>query len=367
MNKQELTALLRDYCMTPSLSGYESKMAYRIQEDFKAYTDDVRIDKIGNVIATFPGTDPEAPKVMVYAHTDSLGFIVRRIDDDGFIRVDRLGGIPEKVLPALKVLIGTEDGKSYITGMFGNKSHHLTSADEKFKVATIPELYIDIGAKSAEEVRALGIEVGCPVVYKPDFEELQGDRVIGTAIDDRAGCANLVQVASLLKGREHASTVFLVATVWEEFNIRGAVIACRTTHPDIAIAIDGGGLDGCTPDLKGWNNIKMGDGPGMTKYTFHSRGTLNGTIANTKLVNHTLKAAKKLGLNIQRASGFGGVNDGAWVQLEDKGVAIIEIGSPFRYTHTPVEMTDMGDMVQVGELITEMLCTFDRDFDPSRF
>ena len=246
MNMKEI---LKDYMLTPAPSGYENEMAYKMVDHFKAYTDDVRIDNVGNVIARMPGKDgSNHPKLMVFGHMDQLGFIVRRVEPDGYIQVDRLGGIPEKVLPGLQLLIRSEDGKWH-KGVFGPKAHHATPAEEKYKVDLVTNLFIDIGAKNEDEVRALGIEVGCPVIYKPAFEELMGSRVTGTAVDNRGACASLVGIAELLHEQPADCDVYLVGTVWEEFNLRGAMMAARTVKPDMAIMLDVT-LAGDTHDLR---------------------------------------------------------------------------------------------------------------------
>ena len=180
---------LKDFMLTPAPSGYENEMAYKLVERLRPFAQEVRIDHVGNVIAKIEGTDGAShPRMMIFGHMDQLGFIVRRIEPDGYIQVDRLGGIPEKVLPGLQLLIRSEDGKWH-PGVFGPKAHHATPPEEKYKVDLVTNLFIDIGASNDGEVRKLGIEVGCPVIYKPAFEQLQGTRVTGTAVDNRGACA----------------------------------------------------------------------------------------------------------------------------------------------------------------------------------
>ncbi|MBC8535786.1 M42 family metallopeptidase [Feifania hominis] len=366
MDRTELREIYRTFTLTPAPSGYESRMAQALSAQFGRFTDDVRIDKVGNVIATFPGTDPSAPKVMAFSHMDSLGFIVRRIDDDGFIRVDRLGGIPEKVLPAKPVLICREDGTDWVPGVFGFKAHHITPPEEKYRVNTLPELYIDIGAESAEEVRAAGIEVGCPVVYAPQNTPVLNGRVVTTFRDNRSGCTALVKAASLLKDREHPCTVYLVGTVWEEFNLRGAMMANRTARADIALSVDGGG-SGDTPDTRSQNSVKVGGGPVITKYNFHGRGTLNGAIANRHLFDLAVACAEREGIPVQRRAGIGGLTDSAYMQLENDGVAILDMGSPGRYAHSPAELSQLSDIEQTGELVAAIVTSLDASFDVKRF
>ena len=142
---------------------------------------------------------------ILFAHLDTLGFIVRRIEANGFIQVDRLGGIPEKVLPALRLRIRTKDGQ-YVPAVIGNKAHHATAPEEKYKVDFVTSLYIDVGAESAEEVRAMGIDVGCPAIYEPYFCQV-GAHVSGTALDNRGGLLAMIVAAEALQQKPHARCV----------------------------------------------------------------------------------------------------------------------------------------------------------------
>ena len=230
MNAEEV---LKELCLAPAPSGYEKRAAEVFSSKIRPFVDRIMLDRMGNVMATLDGTDPESPSVMMYAHLDQLGFIVRRIEPDGYIQLDRLGGIPEKVLPALRLWIRTVRG-DFIPGLIGNKAHHAASAEEKYKVDMVTNLYVDVGAATEQEVRELGVDVGCPAIYEPSFQPLAGDKVSGTALDDRGGLTALVLAAERLWEDRPASTVHFVGTVWEEFNIRGAAFAVRRLKPDVA-------------------------------------------------------------------------------------------------------------------------------------
>ncbi len=361
----DLKQTLERFMMTPAVSGYENEMAAAMIEEIKPFADDISVDRIGNVIAKIEGSDKEAPVVMVYAHLDQLGFIVRKIELDGFIQVDRLGGIPEKALPGLEVIIRTKSG-GYVDGVIGMKSHHATGPEEKYKVDLVTSLHIDIGAKSAAEVREAGIEIGCPAQYKPQFNSLLGDMIYGTAADDRGGCAALVHIASILKDNRPKSDVYLVGTVWEEFNLRGAMIAARTVNPDIAICLDVV-LAGDTHDLKVRYEDKIGLGPCINMYSFHGRGTLNGTLPHAGLVKLAEATGEADKIPIQYFAGVGILTDSSYIQLENKGVAAIELGYPARYTHTPVEVCSLGDIEQLSQLVAGMAVRIDRNFNLNRY
>ncbi len=360
-----ITATLKDLMLTPAPSGYEKEMAYKLKEKLAEYCDEVTIDKVGCVIAKIAGRSPELPRTMIFGHMDQLGFIVRRIEPDGYIQVDRLGGIPEKVLPGLELSIRAEDGR-WITGVFGSKAHHAAAPEDKYKVDPVTALFIDIGASSAEEVRSLGIDIGCPVIYKPVFREMCGSRVSGTAVDNRGACAVLVDVARQLREEPPSGDVYLVGTVWEEFNLRGAMMAARTVKPDIAISLDVA-LAGDTHDLSGRYEDSLGGGATVHLYSFHGRGTLNGTLPHGPLFELAKLTAAELGRPLQRFASLGILTDAAYIQLEGDGVACLEMGFPARYTHTPVEMCDVRDLQALADICAGMMRRIDGEFRLSRY
>ena len=361
----DFTKTLKDFMLTPGPSGYESKIAYKLKDRLEPLCDELYLDRVGNVIAKIAGTGENLPRTMVFAHTDQLGFIVRRIEDDGYIQVDRLGGIPEKVLPGLKLSIRAEDG-TWHKGVFGPKAHHATPPEEKYKVDFVTSLFVDIGAKSAEEVHQLNIFPGCPVIYAPQFEQLQGNRVTGTAVDNRGGCTALVGIAENLFTNRPSCDVYLVGTVWEEFNLRGAMMAARSVKPDLAIMMDVT-LAGDTHDLSSRFEDKLGRGPCVQLYSFHGRGTLNGTLPHEPLFKLCKQTAMDENIPLQRFAALGIITDAAYLQLEQEGVAILEMGFPARYTHTPVEVCDTGDIERLSDLVSAMMRRIDDTFQLNRF
>lgn len=346
-------------------SGYEHPMAEALRDRLAPYCTEVRFDRVGNCIGKMPGTQPDAPRLMIFAHLDQLGFIVRKVEPDGYIQVDRLGGIAEKVLPGLNVVIRGEDG-SWHPAVIGNKAHHATPASEKYVVDEVTSLFFDMGAKSAEEVHALGIYTGCPAVYAPHAGALMETRVNGTAVDDRGGCACLVEIARLLKEHPPACDTYLVGTVWEEFNLRGAMMAARTIHPDAALCLDVA-LSGDTKDLQHRYDDMLGGGPTVHLYSFHGRGTLNGTLPHLPLFELCKQTAREEGIPLQRFASLGILTDSSYLQLEGEGVACLEMGYPARYTHTPVEMCDVRDLARLSELAAGMARRLDSGFSLNRY
>jgi putative aminopeptidase FrvX len=360
---ERLRALLSDLMLIPGLSGYEGRVRRAIAGELGTLGIVARSDRLGNLIATIEG-EAGAPSVMLFAHMDQLGLIVRKIEADGLVRVERLGGVPEKALPSQSVLFCVGEGRD-VPGVIANKSHHATTPDEKYRVLPYAELYIDAGFATAAEVLAAGIDVGTPIVYAPKVVALAGDRIAGTSVDDRAACAVIVEVARALLSSRRRPTVHLVFSVQEEFNLRGAVTAAQALSPDIAIQLDII-LATDTPDMTARGDVRLGGGPAMSMYSFHGRGTLNGTIPHPALVKLFDETADKEGLTLQRSAHIGALTDSAYVQLVGEGVAAIDLGFPTRYTHSSLEVCDLSDLVGLTRLLVKGLERIDGKFSLDR-
>jgi putative aminopeptidase len=292
-----------------------------------------------------------------------LGFIVRKIEPDGMIRVERMGGLAERAMAAQAVLITGRQGD--VPGIIGTKAHHATGPDEKYRVLTAPEIRIDTGHGSKAAVAAAGIEIGAPVVYAPRVVALAGDRIAGTAVDDRAGCAVLLALATALKARTGGPTVHLVWSVQEEFNLRGAVVAAQVLQPDIALQIDLM-LATDTPDMADRGEMMLGGGPGISLYSFHGRGTLNGVIPHPALVRLAEDAAGAARMPLQRSAQVGVLTDLSYVQTVGQGVAALDLGFPMRHSHSALECCDLADLASLVRLLDAMLARIGPGFDLSR-
>ena len=358
-----LKALVTDLMLIPGLSGYEGRVRKRLAAELTALGLKTSTDRLGNLIATIDG-DAKAPSVMLFAHMDQLGLVVRKIEANGLIRVERLGGVPEKALPAQAVLFCIGEGRD-VPGVIANKSHHATGQDEKYRVLPYPELYVDAGFAAAAEVLAAGIDIGTPIVYAPQMTDLANGRIAGTAIDDRAACAVIVEVARALLTAKRKPTVYLVFSVLEEFNLRGAVTAAQVLQPDIAIQLDLI-LATDTPDMTARGDVQLGGGPAMSLYSFHGRGTLNGTIPHPALVKLFGDTAKAEGLKLQRSAHIGVLTDSSYVQLVGQGVASIDLGFPMRYSHSALEVCDLGDLMDLKQLLVAGLSRIDAKFSLDR-
>ena len=301
---------------------------------------------------------------MLFAHMDQLGFVVRKIEQNGLIRVERLGGVPERALPSLPVLfcIGEDRDRP---GLIANKRHHATTAEEKIPRPPYAELYIDAGLESADAVRAAGIEIGAPVVYEPKVLHLGPHRIAGTSVDDRAGCAVVLEAARALVNDAEHPTVSLVFSVQEEFNLRGAMAAAYSLSPDIAIQLDLM-LATDTPDMAARGECALGGGAAMGMYSFHGRGTLNGTIPHPALVELFSQTAAAASTPLQRSAHVGALTDSSYVQGLKEGVACIDLGFPTRYTHSALEVCDLRDLEALTKLVVNGLCRINSDFSLDR-
>lgn len=345
--RADLTALM----LLPGLSGHEEPVAGWLRSALTAEGIATRTDRLGNLVATLAG-DAAKPSVMIFTHMDQVGFIVRKIEEDGLIRVERMGGVAERAMAAQAVVIGTEGG--FVPGIIMVKAHHATTPEEKYKVVTAPEMRIDTGHGSRAAVLAAGIRIGAPVTYRPQVVELAGNRIAGTSVDDRAGCAALLALARVLKGQAGLPTVHLVWTVQEEFNLRGAQVAAQSLRPDIAWQIDLM-LATDTPDMADRGEMALGAGPGISLYSFHGRGTLNGVIPHPAMVRLMEEAADAAGLTLQRSAQVGVLTDLSYVQLVGEGVAALDIGFPMRHSHTALECCDLADLAGLVSLMQTAL------------
>jgi len=351
--------LLRELMVIPGLAGYEERVARAIAAHLDRLGLAHHSDRLGNLVATLPG-DAALPSVMVFAHMDQLGFIVRKIEPSGLIRLERQGGVPERALPAQAVLLCTEDGD--LPGVISNKSHHATTPDEKYQVVPYVRLAVDAGFASKEEAEAAGVRIGTPVVYLPRALDLASGRMAGTAVDDRAGCAALIALAEARQGKP-GPTLHLVWSVQEEHNLRGVLPAATSLAPDIAISIDT--LLACdTPEVADRGDVELGGGPAISMFSFHGRGTLNGVIPHPALVRLMDAAAADRSLRLQRSAHTGLLTDLSYIQFTGpQGVAFLDVGVPVRYSHSALEVVDPEDIAGLVRLLDAALDRISPDLE----
>lgn len=347
---------LFDLLQLNGISSYEDDVIDYMFDKFKVYSDRVQVDKIGNVICKIKSGVNNAKKLVVFAHMDEIGFIIRKIEDNGFIRFERLGGVNTTIIQGSVVNI---HGKNIVKGVIGAKSHHFMNTNEKFVIPQINHMYIDIGTKSKNEVNELGVNVGDFITFENNIIKLENNIIASKALDDRVGCAILLDLVEKLKNKTIEWDIYFVAAVMEEFNIRGILPAIRKIKPDVAIGIDI--TPACdTPDLD-YNNITLGKGPALTFMNFHGRGTLAGVLPNKKLIDDLIKVCVKNNINYQREVAPGVITENAFIVFDNEGVTVANVSIPTRYTHTPIESVSLDDLRETSRLLVEFILSLNKE------
>jgi putative aminopeptidase FrvX len=337
--------LLRSLCSAAGPSGEEDAVAELLDERFASLGLPAHRDRIGNL---WTAAGEGRPSVAVLAHMDEVGLVVRRVDPDGFLRVVRLGGIGRRSLAARRVTFLGRHGP--VPGIVGVKSHHLTDPADAQRIPSVEEVYVDVGASSADEVRALGVDVGAKAVFAAEFDLLAGGRVASKALDDRAGCLVLAELARRFAGSTPDTAVSLVATVREEFDVQGAAHAVRALRPDVCVVVDVTPAAD-PPDLLGHHDVVLGGGPALKLFDFHGRGPLAGYLASRAADDLVTRAAVDAGLPLQREALVGLVTDASALVSVDEPPLLVCLSLPVRYTHSPVEVCDLGDLAGLVDLV----------------
>ena len=228
-----LVDVLEKLSNASGVTGREDKVRDLLKQYLKPHVDEIREDKLGNLIALKKGKQG-APTLMVTAHMDEVGLMVKNIKKKGFLQFTKIGGIDDRVLFAQKVVVHTDKGD--LKGVVGAKPIHIQDDAQRKKVIEADKLFIDIGAKTKEEAEKMGVSVGDVVSFDVEFCKLGNGTFLGKAFDDRVGCAVLVEVMKKLKNVD--ANVYAVGTIQEEVGLRGATIAAFSLEPDLGIALD---------------------------------------------------------------------------------------------------------------------------------
>ena len=358
---QDNTAnLLRRLSEAPGPPGFEEAVRKIMVPELRAVTDEISYDGLGSVIARQGNS---GPRIMLDAHMDELGGIVRRTTPDGFLSMQMLGGWLDQALAGQRwIIIGAKGPVHAVTGI---RDIHLTSADERNRLIPRDAMFLDVGARTAAEVEALGIGPGDPVVPDSDFAIMNGTgNYLGKAWDDRVGCAVLIEAARRLRSSGHPNQVFFAATVQEEIGLRGARASTAIIKPDIGIAIEGG----VTGDSGGAHaeesQVKLGSGPGMFLYD-------SSALPNRKLVALVRDTARTKGIALQvdLVQGYG--DDSAEMQTVGGGAPTINLVVPARYTHVHNGIINRGDFDGMVDLVVALIQRLDtrtvaqlKDFSP---
>jgi putative aminopeptidase FrvX len=358
--------LLQRLADAPGPPGAEEPVRAIMVPEMKPFvTTPITYDGMGSVIAQqgSPVAGVQAPRIMIDAHMDELGGMVRRVTPNGFLTMQMLGGWLDQALVDQRwIIIGS---KGPVHGVTGIRDVHIASPAERGAVYSRDSLYLDIGARTAAEAAAMGVSVGDPIVPDAPFLVLNGSKnYLGKGWDDRIGCAVLLEAIRRTATMQHPNTLVFVATTQEEVGLRGAKTAVQVVKPDIGIAIEGGITGDSAGARPEESQVKLGAGPGMFLYD-------SSTIPNRKVVAFVRKTAADASLPLQAdlVQGYG--DDSAEMQASNGGTPTINLVVPVRYTHAHNGVVNRQDFDQTVDLVVAMLMHLDaktvaalRDFTP---
>ncbi len=320
------------------VAGREEEVQVLMKELMKRHVDEVKEDKLGNIIGIRKGKK-DAPKVMLAAHMDEIGLMVKNITKKGFIHFTKIGGIDDRILVAQKVLVHTNKGP--ITGVIGSRPPHILKEEEKKKVIEADKLFIDVGATSKEDAQKIGLRIGDPVSFDIKFARVGKDSVVGKAFDDRVGCAALIE--TLRRLRKVDCTVYAVGTIQEEVGLRGATVAAFQLRPDVGVALDVT-VAGDVPGVKEVEApIKTRKGPSLTV-------TDSGLITHPRVLRWFIEVAEESKVPYQLETGLSGTTDAARIALTREGVPSGVISIPTRYIHSPASLLSISDLENTVKL-----------------
>ncbi|MDH7564539.1 MAG: M42 family metallopeptidase [Candidatus Bathyarchaeota archaeon] len=332
------------------VAGREQQVGALMKKLLKPYVDEVKEDKLGNIVGIKKGKQ-NAPRVMLAAHMDEIGLLVKTISKEGFLQFTKIGGIDDRVLMAQKVVVYTEKGPLH--GIIGSKPPHIQKEDERKRAMAWDELFIDIGAENQEEAKKMGVKIGDPVGFDIKFAHIGKNVVIGKAFDDRAACAIMVEAMKRLEKTE--CTVFAVGTVQEEVGLRGAITAAYGIDPDVGIAIDVT-VAGDTPGVKEIEApIKLGKGPSISISDA-------GLLTHPKVLRLLVDAAEENKIPYQLETGLAGSTDAARISLTKEGVPCGVISIPTRYIHSPTSLLSLKDAESAVKLTVAALKKIPKHF-----
>lgn len=346
----DIKSLLERLSNAHGISGWEGSVQEIVKEEISPLVDEVRVDSLGNLIATRKG---ERPVIMIASHADEIGLMVKQVDEKGFIRFIRIGGWFDQTLLNQRVIIHTRSGP--VVGVIGSKPPHVMKEEDRKKVVEARDMFIDIGCSSQKEVEDLGILVGAPISIDRTFSPLRGDTVTGKAFDNRAG---LIVMIEALRRTKSSCTIHAVATVQEEVGLKGAKVTAFDLNPDVAIATDVT-IPGDHPGIEKKDApAEMGKGPVVVVADASGRGL----IATPQVIEWLVGTAKEFDISVQPEASDGGTTDATAIYLTRSGIPTGVISVATRYIHSPVEVLSISDIDRAAELLARALETASKYF-----
>ena len=316
------------------VSGADEEVKKIILDEITTYCDKIDILQDGNIIAFKKGKRTPEKKVMLYAHTDEVGFMVKSITDEGYLKFEEVGGLDGRILLSSRVFIGDDK----IPGIIGIKAVHMTSKEEREKTVKMTDLYIDIGANSKEDAEKY-VSKGDYILFDSKYEKLSSTKVKGKAFDNRAGVKILIDL--LKKDVEY--DYFVSFNSLEEIGLKGAMTASNFVKPDIGLILEGTTCSNL-PDTKPWDESTVsGEGVALS--------ISDGASCSSKELNEfIIKLANDNNISLQYKRTNRGGNDAGKVQVAGEGVKTAVLSVPVRYIHSPVSVMDLRDLESASKL-----------------
>ena len=340
--------LLKKILDASGISGYEKEISGIMKQELQKICPEVSIDNFGNVIAKslpFGKQGKAKKKIMLAAHMDEVGFLVKHINKEGFINFIKVGGMDDRILLGQRVIIKSKKGD--VRGVIGAKPPHLLKDEEAKRPSKYDEMFIDIGCKNLEDAQKK-VEIADSIVFDADSGHLNDDLYYGKAIDDRVGCYALIKIMEKLKV---PAEVYAVATVQEEVGLKGARTSSFMIDPDFAIAIDTA-VAGDTPGIReNESALKLGNGVAITIVEASGRGL----IVNEKIKDLFIETAKLNKIRYQVDVIEGGMTDGAMIYMNRQGIPTGVLAIPTRYIHSSTGVFNLKDVDSAIELAVKVI------------
>ncbi|MGC8873180.1 MAG: M42 family metallopeptidase [Chloroflexia bacterium] len=346
----ERERLLKELTEAAGVPGYEDEVRAVLRRSLEGIAE-ITQDRLGSFVARLPGP-PGGPRVLLAGHMDEIGFMVRQITDEGFLRCVPLGGWWAQVVLGQRLEVLTSRGR--VIGITGAKPPHLMDQEERSKLVPLKDMYIDVGATNREEVEALGIRLGDPVVPVSPFTPMgKPESYLGKAFDNRVGCALMVETLRQMAHEPHPNELYGVGTVQEEVGLRGAKTSAHLVEPDVALILEvdiAGDVPGIKPEEC---PIRLGKGPSLLLYD-------SRMIPNLRLRDLVIETAEAEGIPLQYSAMTGGATDGAMIHIHATGVPCVVLGVPARHIHSHTSIIRRDDYDRTLQLVLAVVRRLDR-------
>ena len=330
---------VKTLCALNGVSSWEDEVRAYLREQAAPYADTIRVDAMGNLIVRKKGAKATGNRLMLVAHMDEVGVILKSITEDGYLKFGVIGGVDRRVLLGKRLAIGPRS----VDGIIGLKAYHLVSAEEEKKVPKLEDYYIDIGAKSRQEAERL-VSVGDVGAFVSDCVEFGDGMLKAKALDDRIGCAVLLKLLQ----RELPMDVTFVFTVQEEVGTRGAFGAAFSVTPEIALIVEGTTAANL-PSLAAHRQVcAPGKGPVLSFMD-------GGTIYDRALFERLRDLADAHGIPWQTKNYIAGGTDAMAIQRTKNGVRACAISAAVRYLHAPASVACVRDFDWILELAARFI------------